>query len=847
MTPRSAGVLRAAQVRMFAYIYGKRQTFLEYLLMSFLLKSRPAHPTPIQCPSGLWPGRHRFTAKGPLGAVLASLVMACSATAWAQSPAAGASLTLEAPLMGGALGRASEASNLGGGFASGIGSAGPLDPRSALQNLQSNRTGNLNPQELTKPGAPPTTATESAPLQTTQFQRFVQGSTGVPIKLYGYNLFEANRYPAVADVPVPANYVLGPGDEIDLKIWGTLDVSLRLAVDRNGQVTVPKVGPITVAGTRSDQLEPLLKAQIGRVFSHFELSATLGRLRTIQVFVVGQARKPGAYTVSSLSTVVSTLFESGGPSATGSLREVQLVRAGQRVTTLDLYKFIHAGDTSTDARLLPGDVIVIPPAGPRVALVGALDNPAVYELSSPEESLGQLLTYSGGQQVLSATHKVLVERIQSTDARTPRLVEERALNAAGLQSTVRDGDVVTLLSLSPAFANAVTLRGTVAQPLRYAFKPGMRVSDLIPEPEALIEADYYTRKNILVQREVRANTTGLASNTTELGPRAVNDVRNLLDEINWDYAAIERLDSKSVKTQLIPFNLSQAIKNKHPEHNVVLQPGDVVTIFSVKDLPIPMEKRNQFVRVAGEVRIPGVYPIQPGDTLSDLVQRAGGFTPNAYPYGTVFTRESTRAQQQENLDKAIRRLEIEVNSMSASALQNITDIEKGNSLQALMAGQRALVSRLASLKASGRVALEMDPVQPALPRIRLEDGDQITVPNQPSFVGVFGAVFSETTFIHRPGSSVGDYLDKAGLTREADVDHLMVIRADGTVESTPKRLTLLGNSLTSKKLNPGDSVFVPEVLDRRSAYTQFITGAKDWTQLFYQFGLGAAAVKTLRN
>ena len=142
----------------------------------------------------------------------------------------------------------------------------------------------------------------------------------------------------------------------------------------------------------------------------------------------------------------------------------------------------------------------------------------------------------------------------------------------------------------------------------------------------------------------------------------------------------------------------------------------------------------------------------------------------------------------------------------------------------------------------------MDPVNPQLPAITLEDGDQITVPNLPSFVGVFGAVFSETTFIHRPGSTVADYLDKAGLTREADLDNLMVIRADGTIESNARKSSLFGSSfINNKKLSPGDSVFVPEVLDRRSSYTQFIMGAKDWTQLFYQFGLGAAAVKTLRN
>ncbi len=690
-----------------------------------------------------------------------------------------------------------------------------------------------------KPGATTApAASDLPPLATTQFQRFVQDSTGRAVGLYGYNLFEANRYPALTDIPVPANYVLGPGDEIDLKIWGAVDVSLRLTIDRNGQVNVPKVGPITVAGTRSDALEKLLKTQIGRVFNNFELSATLGRLRTIQIFVVGQARKPGAYTVSSLSTLVSALFESGGPSATGSMRGIQLVRGGQSVSTLDLYKFIHAGDTQADARLLPGDVVVIPPAGPRVALVGALDNPAVYELASAEESLASLLKYSGGQQVLSSTAKVLIERIRSDVAKAPREVQERALNEAGLKSTVRDGDVVTLLGLSPEFANAVTLRGNVAAPLRYAYRPGMRVADLIPEPAALIQPDYYLKKNILVQQE-RAPQRG--------GERTVNDVRNLLEEINWDYAAIERLDGQEVKTRLIPFNLSRAIKDKAPQDNVLLQPGDVVTIFSVNDLPVPLEKRTQFVRVGGEVRVPGVYQVEPGETLSGIIQRAGGFSKNAYPYGTVFVREGTRKQQQENLDKAIRRMEAEVSSMAASAVQNITDQEKGNSIQSQVAGQRALLARLQGLKASGRIALEMDPVSPQLPAVTLEDGDQITVPHAPSFVGVFGAVLTETAYIHRPNNTLKDYLDKSGLTREADLDNLMVIRADGTVESNARRSSLWGSGFNNKKLNPGDSIFVPEVLDRRSAYTQFITGAKDWTQLFYQFGLGAAAVKTLRN
>jgi protein involved in polysaccharide export with SLBB domain len=683
------------------------------------------------------------------------------------------------------------------------------------------------------------------PLGTNQFRSFVQDTTGQTLSLYGYNLFGNNSFPVVTDVPVPANYVLGPGDEVSLRLWGSIDLGLSLPVDRNGQITVPRAGPLMVAGLRAEQLEARLKAHIGRLYKNFELSATLGKLRSIQVFVVGQARKPGVYTVSSLSTLISALFESGGPTAIGSMRQIQLVRNGKPVSTLDLYKFIHSGDTSGDARLLPGDVIVIPPAGPRVALLGALDSPAIYELINKEEPLSQVLAYSGGQQILTSSHKVRVERINASQDKAPRQVEERMLNAAGLASAVRDGDVITLFKISPEFGNAVTLRGNVANPLRYAYRPGMRVSDLIPEASALIQPDYYTRKNITVQYDAAKKITSDKIS----GDKVIADVQNMLDEINWEYASIERLDAKEVRTTLIPFNLGKAIRNKDPAHDLQLQSGDVVTIFSIKDLPVPLEKRSQFVRMSGEVMVPGVYQLRAGDTLPTLIARAGGLSNNAYLYGIVFTRESTRLQQQENLDKTIRRLETEVNAQVASNLQNVTDSEKGSAVQAQIAGQKILLDRVKSFKASGRISLELDPGNSQLPPLALEDGDQISVPSRPSFVGVFGEVMAETSFIHNPAFTVANYLDKAGLTRDADLDNIMLVRADGSAETGSRRTAFFGfgSGLSSKKLNPGDTIFVPGVIDRRSAYSQFIQGAKDWTALLYQFGLGAAALKTLSS
>ena len=706
-------------------------------------------------------------------------------------------------------------------------------------------TGNQPSNSLTRDdlnsGRVTSQAADRAELKPNLFQLFVQGATGRELRLYGYNLFNTNRFSPLANVPVPGNYVLGPGDEIDLKIWGAVDTALRLPVDRNGQITIPKVGTFTVAGTRADQLEKALQSQVARVFTNFQLNATLGRLRSIQVYVVGQARQPGAYNVSGFSTLISALFESGGPSSTGTLRNIQLVRAGQTLATIDLYNFIHSGQTKGDLQLMPGDVIVIPPAGPRVALLGALDLPAIYELRQTQESLQALLAYSGGLNITATPHKALVERIESTNEQAPRIVQERSLDSTGLQSMVRDGDIVTLFPISPQFSNAVTLRGNVAAPLRYSFTPEMRVSDLIPEPQALIQIDYFVRKNTIVQFE-----SGKAVSVD----RVINEVKNLLQEITWEYASIERLDPVLVKTVLITFNLGKAIKQKDPAHNIQLQPGDVVTVFGVRDLPVPMEKRNQFVRIGGEVKAPGIYQITPGETLPQILARAGGYSTNAFPYGTNFTRESTREEQQTNLDKAIRRMEQNTSGQVAYLLQNSTSSEKNDTLQAQITGQRLLITRLQGLKANGRVALDLSAEKPELPGLVLEDGDNILVPSRPSFVGVFGAVHSETSFIFRPNQRVSEYIEKAGLSREADLDSAMIIRADGTVQSNKASRSLLGighGGFMDNSLNPGDTIFVPELLDRRSAFNQFITSAKDWTALLFQFGLGAAALKTIRQ
>jgi protein involved in polysaccharide export with SLBB domain len=710
----------------------------------------------------------------------------------------------------------------------------PGQPSGLSRQLNANDTTGLNNSQGMRQQPLP-------PLNKTEFQLFVEESTGQRLSLYGYNLFDNPNFTPLQNVPVPADYVVGPGDEVLLRVWGAIDSDLRLLVDRNGQVSIPKVGTFTVAGLKSQDLEPTFKAQVGKVYNNFQLTVSLGQLRSLQVFVVGQARRPGAYTLSSLSTLVSALFESGGPSATGSMRHIQLKRDNKTIANLDLYQFIHEGSTEADVRLLPGDVIVIPPAGPRAAVLGALDQPAVYELASADEPLGKLLSYGAGISSVTNTRRVLIESLQAnnkTDAAAPRSVKEVALDATGLQSQVRGGDVVTLLKLRSEFANAVTLRGNVAQPLRSPFIPGMHVSDLIPDAQALIDPNYFKLHNAVVQFEkskVDADTI-------------FDEIKSQFSELNWDYAVVERLNKSELTPSLIPFNLRDAVVNHKPEANLALQPGDVVTVFGVKDIPVSLSKRTQFVRLGGEVNAPGVYQLQPGETLTHLVARAGGLSPTAYVYGTLFSRESTRKQQRVNLDQAIRRFEAEMGSMAAAAAQNAgSDADKTAALQANSEQQKATLARLRTLEPNGRIALEINPLEPKLPDLALEDGDSITVPARSDFVSVFGAVLGENSLIARPGTSARDYLRRAGLTRFAEEGAVMIIRADGSVQSTELSDSWFSTDKTvlGMAVYPGDSLYVPEKVDKRTGYVQFMQGAKDISQILANFGLSLAAMKAV--
>lgn len=692
----------------------------------------------------------------------------------------------------------------------------PADPQSAGRDL--------------RPGDAPATAELAAGPEKTDFQEFINQSTGQTLPLYGYDLFRRppSTFAPLENIPVTSDYLIGPGDELLIRAWGQIDVDYRATVDRNGAINIPRVGTVQVAGLRYQDLSSAVKKAVSKNFRNFELIVTLGQLRSIQIFVVGQARSPGAYTVSSLSTLVNAVFAAGGPSTRGSMRAIQLKRGAQVVTEFDLYDLLLRGDKSKDAALLPGDVIYFPPAGALAAVSGNVKNPAIYELKGPA-SVVTLLDYAGGLTTTAQVKNVTIERIENHDT---RVVDQFALDAGGMARTVKDGDLVSVYPISPKFENAVTLRGNVALPLRHPYKDGMRIRDLIPEKEALITRDYYQRQNSAVLRDSVAEGELAAS------------VRRLFDEINWDYAVIERQNAQDLSSILIPFNLGKVVLEGDPSHNLPLMPGDIVTVFSKNDINAPAGRRPVVVRLEGEFNNAGVYQALQGETLRQLVIRVGGVTQQAYVFGTEFMRESTKKQQEERLRQALIRYEQDLQRAAATRARNVTSAEDAASLKAEADAQQSVLARLKRLQPTGRIVLELaeDATLANIPDLPLEDGDRLVMPYRPAMVSVFGTVYNESAFIHKPDKTVSDYLAQAGGARkEADRRSMYVLRADGSVISNQGGF--FSSSLNGARLMPGDAIVVPEDLTR----TTWMKDLKDFTQIFYQFGLGAAAIQVIRN
>lgn len=502
---------------------------------------------------------------------------------------------------------------------------------------------------------------------------------------------------------VPPDYLITPGDEVALTIWGSIDADLRLVVDRAGRLNIPRVGSVLVAGVRYEDLPELLRRRVGQVFRNFQLSVSLGQLRSIRVYVTGFVSQPGSYVVNSLSTVFNAVMKAGGPSASGTFRSIELRRRGTLLATLDLYDLLLKGDRSNDRVLQPEDVVHIGPVSTQAALIGSVNKPSIFELRNGE-TIADIVRMAGGLTPVADRSRLAIERL---------------------------GD---------------------------------------------------------------------------------------------------RIGERMVQLAL-PDALSQAPAN-----------GDVLRAFSAVDAMLPQDKQNKKVRVEGEVALPGDYILPASSSIEDAIRAAGGLTPDAFVFGTEFSRESVRQQQQVNYDRALRDLETEFAKVTTT--QRALTAEEAQVQAAQSSAATRLIQQLRQVRPTGRIVLQLDPHAPQLPNLAIESGDRLYIPAQPTTVGVFGSVFNGGTYLFSGERPVDSYIDMAGgSTRGADNGSAFVVRANGSVVSARQYRGFFDGNLKRVAALPGDTVFVPEELGK----TTFTQLAKEWTQILYQFGLGAAAIKVLRE
>lgn len=723
------------------------------------------------------------------------------------------------------------------------------------------------------------------------------------LKPFGYDLFDnaPSTFSPVTNVPVPAEYVVGPGDELRVQLFGSQNRNLSLIVDRDGAISFPELGPVRVAGMTFAAAQRTLEQRVAQQMIGVQAGVSMGDMRSIRVFVLGEARVPGSYTVSGLATMTTALFASGGVKPIGSLRDIQLKRQGKVVRQLDLYDLLVHGDTSDDARLLPGDVIFIPPVGATVSVSGEVKRPAIYELRG-EGGLGDVVRLAGGFTPEADAGRVSVTRVDARGERTVLGVD--LAQGAGNAQAPRNGDVLHVAALRPQLDSGVVLEGFVYRPGAFAWREGLRLADVIGSVDELKPtADQHY---ILIRRESGADrrisvlsadldaalaAPASAANVLlmprdritvlDLGPSRERVIQPLMEELKRQ-SALSRptelvtvggnvkvpgdyplepgmrisdllraggsLDSSafggtaelaryavtqggSRRTELLQVDLA-AVRAGNVDADLVLQPFDYLLIKETPDWA-----SRESVTLRGEVRFPGTYPIRKGETLRELLDRAGGLTSFAFPEGSAFTRRDLKELEQQQLDRLAERMRADVAALALSA----ANAGQGEAARALQSGQ-ALLAQLQSSTAVGRFVIDL-PELMAMPAhgardVVLRDGDQLVVPRQRQEVTVIGEVQNATSHLFLPKLGLTDYIEASGgTTKKADTKRIYVVRADGSVANREKGFLARNYE---RSIKPGDTIVVPLDTERmpRLPFWQAVT------QILYNVAISVAAVNS---
>lgn len=712
------------------------------------------------------------------------------------------------------------------------------------------------------------------------------------VKPFGYDLFSGKQEAlrAVTDIPVPDNYVLGPGDTVLVQLFGKENVEYELPVTRNGMLLLPNIGPVPVAGLTFSQLQGEIRNRIATQLIGVKASVTLGKLRSIRIFAMGDVAQPGSYVISGLSNMTNALFASGGVKTIGSLRNIQLKRDGKTIARLDLYDLLLKGDMRSNVRLLPGDVIFIPPVGETVTVVGQVRRPAIYELKK-ERTVAELVEMAGGYAPGALLQEASIERFASAGVRT--MVAIDLSRPDGREARVRDGDIISIPSVPDQLENIVSLFGHVQRPGVRQWFQGMRMTDLIGGMRDLLPgAD---SRYVLIKRE-NPRDRGIALLSTDLNRALLEkgDADTLLHprdeiyvfDIHGDRSKIIDPLLDALRYQARPDSLyNEASVNgmvHHPGRYPVYAGMKVSTLLKAaggltdnayimkaeltrfvvekgerrvqqrkeidisaviqgdENSDIVIKPYDQLVvrripdwidqgdfKISGEVRFPGAYPIERGEKLSDLLRRAGGLTEDAYPKGAVFVRESIRLREQEQIDRLAARLEQDLAAISVEG----RDIGKDKE-QALVEG-KVLLGQMQEARALGRMVIKLDAILENREGfdITLQPGDKLFIPRQYEDVIVMGEVYHPTSHLFNDRYGVNDYIRlSGGVNEKGNKRAIYVVHVDGSVQQSKK-----------VRIGPGDVIVVPFKLDRISTHRLMV----DVSQVLYQLAITAASLKVL--
>jgi polysaccharide biosynthesis/export protein len=614
------------------------------------------------------------------------------------------------------------------------------------------------------------------------------GPFGAPLRQYGYSMFAANvsTFAPVDDIPVGPDYVLGPGDDLTINVWGAVDSTLIRTVDRNGRIVLPKVGDLRIWGLTFSQADRLIRDELSRYFRGFQTSVTMGRLRTVSVHVVGEVCQPGVYTLSSLATVTNALYSAGGPTKLGSLREVRLLRSNIQVARVDLYDFLQRGDRARDYRLESGDTIFVPTVGDVVAVAGEVKRPAIYEIQTGTR-LADVVTLAGGVTPTSYIKRVQIVRALPNAERATLDVDLTAHYLKGDEANnplINAGDLVLIHPADPRVYNIVKVDGAVRYPGAYELKPMMRIGQLLPADKLLPEA--YTERVEVARRR------------------------------------------PDLTMEVLAIDLKKAWSGDQSQ-DLLLKPLDEVTVRTEL-------KAARTIVLSGQVTRPGVYTVAEGEKLSSVLARAGGFTDRAFLKGAAYTRASLRKIEQEQLDAFLKTQEQRMLAAASTVVVGAEKEEAAANQQALQARREAL-RLLASKVVVGRMVVHLD--QPDRLKgtdndVLLMDGDTLNVPEPPDSVLVIGAVRSSTSVKYKEGAGVDYYINRVGgYSKEADKKEAHIVKADGSA---------IASFTNIRTVEPGDTVIVPPKEEEK---IRTLPTVRDIAQTIGAVLLGVAALAVL--